>query len=134
MKKPLNTMTFALLVFFITSVTMSVQAFNPPYLSQFPPVEKVMKEETTSDPKQTALLQITAFTELVELIKALAGPREFRAVEIRHSRCARQPDERPLFRTTGKRFSTALPSGLQVQRGEDSGQLTAGKTATWPDF
>ncbi len=53
------------------------KATNPPYLSEMPPVERVMREMQGNDPRATALLQLAAFSQLTEIIKAMAGPREF---------------------------------------------------------
>jgi len=65
-----------ILILLIASLA-SAQQPNPPYLREFPSVEQVLKAETTSDPKKTALLQLQAFYELQEIIKTLAGPREY---------------------------------------------------------
>jgi hypothetical protein len=70
-------MTFALLVFLITSVVMSAQTPNPPYLSEMPSVDRVMREETRDTGPEVKH----------------GGSQDFRdhhdtAVEIRHSRRA----------------------------------------------
>ncbi len=49
-----------------------------PNLKEFPSVDQVLKAETTRDPKQTAVLQLTALAELKELVKVLAGDRQYR--------------------------------------------------------
>ena len=51
---------------------------NPPYLSEMPSVDRVMTAMKTADPRETALRQMGAFYELMEIIKTLSGPREFR--------------------------------------------------------
>jgi len=56
------------------------KAFNPPYLSEMPSVDRVMQAMKTNDPRQTAVRQIWAFYELTEIIKTLSGPREFRGL------------------------------------------------------
>jgi len=53
-------------------------AQNLAYLKEFPSVDQVLKAETTGDPKQTAVLQLTALAELKELVKVLAGDRQYR--------------------------------------------------------
>jgi len=54
------------------------QITDPPYLSEMPSVEKVMQVMKTADPKETALRQIGALYQLMEILKALSGPREIR--------------------------------------------------------
>lgn len=54
------------------------QALNPPYLSEMPPVDRVMSVMRVADPRETALRQIGAFYQLIEIIKCLSGSREFR--------------------------------------------------------
>ena len=49
-----------------------------PYLNQFPSVDKVLNAMKTSDPRETAIRQLGAFYQLVEIIKTLSGCREFR--------------------------------------------------------
>lgn len=56
----------------------AAQQTNPQYLSQFPSVDKVMNAMRTSDPRETAIRQMGAFYQLVEIIKTLSGSREFR--------------------------------------------------------
>ena len=51
---------------------------NPPYLKEMPPVEKVLQAMKTSDPRETALRQMGAFYQLIEIIATLSGPREIR--------------------------------------------------------
>ena len=63
--------------FWLTPVASHGQTPSPPYLREMPSVERVMREVTGSDAKQTALLQLQAFYELGEIIKTLAGPREY---------------------------------------------------------
>lgn len=53
---------------------------DPPYLSQFPSVDKVLNTMKTSDPRETAIRQLGAFYQLVEIIKTLSGRREFRGL------------------------------------------------------
>ena len=57
---------------------VQAQSLNPPYLSEFPTVERVKKAMQVSDPKETAVREIGAFWQLGEIIKALSGHREFR--------------------------------------------------------
>jgi hypothetical protein len=56
----------------------SLQAFNPAYLSEMPSVDRVMQAMKTSDPRETALRQMGAFYQLIEIVKTLSGRREFR--------------------------------------------------------
>jgi hypothetical protein len=55
----------------------AAKTFNPPYLSEMPSVERVMSAMQTKDPRETALRQVGAFYELMEIIKTLSGHREF---------------------------------------------------------
>jgi hypothetical protein len=59
-------------------VANNARSFNPPYLSEMPSVERVMQAIKTNDPRETAIRQIGAFYELMEIIKTLSGHREFR--------------------------------------------------------
>ncbi|HMI54317.1 MAG TPA: hypothetical protein VK525_22605 [Candidatus Saccharimonadales bacterium] len=52
--------------------------FNPPYLAEMPTAERVMEAMKTSDARETATRQMAAFEELMDVIKELSGPREFR--------------------------------------------------------
>ncbi|HEU5218757.1 MAG TPA: hypothetical protein VFU23_08855 [Gemmatimonadales bacterium] len=57
---------------------LAAQAMNPPYLAEFPSVERVKQAMKVADPKETAVRQIGALWQLQEIIKALSGRREFR--------------------------------------------------------
>lgn len=54
---------------------LAAQATDPPYLSQFPTVERVKAEIKGSDPVDTSARQAGALWQLQEVVKALAGPR-----------------------------------------------------------
>src|SRR5262245_38096060 len=54
------------------------QVLDPPYLSEMPSVDRVMQVMKTADPKETALRQMGAFYQLIEILKALSGRRELR--------------------------------------------------------
>src|SRR5258707_13019052 len=56
----------------IASVATQPQALNPPYLSEMPSVDRVMHEMQTADPRETALRQMGAFYQLMEIIKTLS--------------------------------------------------------------
>jgi hypothetical protein len=43
-----------------------------------PSVDRVMSAMQTADPRETALRQLGAFYQLIEIIKTLSGHREFR--------------------------------------------------------
>jgi hypothetical protein len=58
----------------------TAQATNPPYLSQFPSVDKVVKAMEVADPRESALRKMGALWQLEEVIKALSGRREFRGL------------------------------------------------------
>ncbi len=59
------------------------QALNPPYLSEMPTVDRVMHAMQTADPRETAWRQMGAFYELMEIIKALSGHREYTQLKFR---------------------------------------------------
>src|SRR5262249_4373038 len=50
------------------------QALNPPYLSEMPSVDRVVRAMQATDPRETALRQMGTFYQLIEIIKALSGP------------------------------------------------------------
>lgn len=52
--------------------------FNPPGLAEMPTAERVMEAMKTGDPRETATRQMATFEELMDIIKELSGPREFR--------------------------------------------------------
>ena len=58
----------------------SAQATNPPYMAQFPSVEKVVKAMEMPDPRESALRKMGALWQLQEVIKQLSGRREFRGL------------------------------------------------------
>lgn len=60
------------------AASLGAQATDPPYLSQFPAVERVKQTMAVADPRETALRQLGALWQLQEIIKALSGRREFR--------------------------------------------------------
>lgn len=51
------------------------QAFNPPYLREFPTVDQIMAQLKGSSAQDTAYRQLTALHEFAQMIAALAGPR-----------------------------------------------------------
>jgi hypothetical protein len=50
-------------------------SFNPPYLSEFPGVDRVIQGMKVSDSRDTFVRSMGAFYQLSEVIKVLAGPR-----------------------------------------------------------
>ncbi len=50
-------------------------AFNPPYLSEFPSIDRVIQGMKVANPRDTALRAMGAFYQLSEIIKTLALPR-----------------------------------------------------------
>jgi hypothetical protein len=59
-------------------VPAAAQATDPPYLAQFPTVDKVVKAMVMPDPRESALRKMGALWQLQEVIKQLSGRREFR--------------------------------------------------------
>src|SRR5258706_6232669 len=70
----------AVLALVFTAAPVAAQATNPPYLAEFPTVDKVKQTMTDADPRERALKQIGALSQLQEVIKQLGGPREFRGL------------------------------------------------------
>ncbi|HSE53173.1 MAG TPA: hypothetical protein VLB00_13350, partial [Gemmatimonadales bacterium] len=56
------------------------QATNPPYIAQFPTVDKVVKAMEMPDPRESALRKLGALWQLQEVIRQLSGRREFRGL------------------------------------------------------
>jgi hypothetical protein len=56
------------------------QATNPPYMAQFPTVDKVVKAMEMPDPRESALRKLGALWQLQQVIKQLSGRREFRGL------------------------------------------------------
>jgi tetratricopeptide (TPR) repeat protein len=54
------------------------QAANPPYMREFPSVERVKAELKGADAMETAAKHMGAFWQLQEMINNLAGPRRYR--------------------------------------------------------
>lgn len=54
---------------------LSAQATNPPYLAEFPSVDKVAQAVKTSDPDETAARQMAAYQQLIKMVQDMAGPR-----------------------------------------------------------
>lgn len=74
----LLTLLFLFIALPLNAFKTTAQQPNPPYLSQFPSVDKVLNAMKTSDPRETAIRQMGAFYQLIEIIKTLSGSREFR--------------------------------------------------------
>ncbi len=51
----------------------AAQATNPPYVAQFPTVEKVVKAMEMPDPRESALKKFGALWQLQQVIKQLSG-------------------------------------------------------------
>src|SRR5580704_2758690 len=56
---------------------LRAQALNPPYLREMPPVERVLSDQQTADPAETAARQMGALLQLKKMIEDAAGPRFF---------------------------------------------------------
>jgi hypothetical protein len=66
----------AAIVLFASS-DLVAQALNPPYLREMPPVERVLSDQQTADPTETAARQMGALLQLKKMIEDAAGPRFF---------------------------------------------------------
>jgi hypothetical protein len=53
------------------------QSTNPPYLADFPSVDKVMSVMRTASPDESASRQAAAFVLLVQMITQMSGPRAY---------------------------------------------------------
>ena len=61
-------------------VSAAAQAANPPYMAQFPSVEKVVKAMELPDPRESALRKLGALWQLQQVIRQLSGRREFQGL------------------------------------------------------
>jgi hypothetical protein len=59
----------------VLTVKLQAQTTNPPYLREFPSMERVTTEIKGADPMDTAARQMGAFWQLQEIIKTLSGLR-----------------------------------------------------------
>ncbi|HET9401570.1 MAG TPA: hypothetical protein VFO34_11535 [Candidatus Acidoferrales bacterium] len=66
---------FSALLALFGATYLFAQATNPPYLAEFPPVDKVSQAMKTSDPDETAARQMAAFQQLIKMVQDMAGPR-----------------------------------------------------------
>ena len=123
--RPIAVITLLTLCFCfpLNTFKAAAQQPNPPYLSQFPSVDKVLNAMKTSDPRETAIRQMGAFFQLVEIIKTLSGSREFRGFT---------PDEQRVIGmyqtanyTVGQAASQAFPGGPK------SGEETEFRFSRW---
>lgn len=64
----------------LVAAPLAAQATNPPYMAQFPTVEKVVKAMEMPDPRESALRKLGALWQLQQVIKQLSGSREFRGL------------------------------------------------------
>ncbi len=53
------------------------QATNPPYLADFPSVDKVMSGMKTADPAESGARQMAAFSWLMQILMQMSGPRQY---------------------------------------------------------
>lgn len=67
--------SFAVICGALFAANAHAQATNPPYLAEFPSVDKVMQAMKTGDPDETAARQMAAFQQLIKMIQDMAGPR-----------------------------------------------------------
>jgi hypothetical protein len=77
MKAALRTLASVALLNVLLAYSVFAQATNPPYIGEFPPVDKVMKAMETGDPDETVGRQVAALWQLQQMILDLAGPRQF---------------------------------------------------------
>ena len=61
-------------------IRAGAQATNPPYMAQFPSVDKVVKAMEMPDPRESALKKLGALWQLQQVIRQLSGSREFRGL------------------------------------------------------
>jgi hypothetical protein len=60
------------------SPRLAAQALNPPYLSELPPVERVLREIKGATPDETAARQMGTFLQFKDIIQDMAGYRYYR--------------------------------------------------------
>lgn len=77
MKTPPRALVSAVLLSALLPSSVLPQATNPPYIAEFPAVDKVMKTMETGNPDETAGRQVAASWQLQQMILDMAGPRQF---------------------------------------------------------
>ena len=82
---------------------------NPPYLSEFPNIDAVVRSMKVSDQRETVLRGMGAFYQLSEIVKALSGPRENGGLS---------PDEKALL----QHYSNAQAALVQLGQKAAPGQ------------
>lgn len=75
MKFRIVVLTLAVAAALLPTISAGAQATNPPYLSQFPSMERVTAEIKGADAMDTAARRMGAFWQLQEIIKTLSGLR-----------------------------------------------------------
>jgi len=68
----------AALVALRSPTSLAAQATNPPYLSEMPPVERVLKEVRGATPDETAARQMGTFLQFKDILQDMAGYRFYR--------------------------------------------------------
>ena len=81
---------------------LAAQALNPPYLSEMPAPDRVMREIQGTDPADTAIRQIGAFWQLTEIIKDMAWSLGHRFYGIKGQLL---PDEERIWADYGAAYS-----------------------------
>jgi hypothetical protein len=74
-KPKLALASLAVLFAAIAAADLFSQATNPPYLAEFPAVDKVAQAMKTADPDETAARQMAALQQLIKIVQDMAGPR-----------------------------------------------------------
>jgi hypothetical protein len=82
--------------------------FNPPYLSEFPTVDRVIQGMAAASPTETAARSIGAFYQLTEVIRTLAQRRGASLL----------PDEQKLLDTYSKAISSIITEGARKLPGQ----------------
>jgi hypothetical protein len=77
MKTSLRTVGAGALLSALLGASVFAQTTDPPYIAEFPAVDKVMKAMETADADETAGRQVAAFWQLQQMILDMAGPRQY---------------------------------------------------------
>jgi hypothetical protein len=77
MKTSLRNVALAALLSVLLECSIFAQATNPPYIAEFPVVDKVMKAMETGNPDESTGRQVAALWQLQQMILDMAGPRQY---------------------------------------------------------
>jgi hypothetical protein len=110
MKFKPNIFVLATTLALMLTPNIQAQTLNPPYLNEFPSVERVKAETKGTDTLDTTARQMSAFYHLLWVIKELAGTRYDRFSSDGGPKVT--PDEKRLYATYGGEWTRLYNSPL----------------------